>query len=77
MNSDEREAKARQRFIVLNLTRFLSVFLVLLGVAIISGRLLRGLEAVGYIFMIFGVAEFFLLPVLLKKMWQKQDGGAS
>jgi hypothetical protein len=74
MNSDEREAQAKQRFMILNLTRFLSVALVLLGVAIISGRLLSGMEFVGYFFLILGVAEFFLMPVLLKKMWNKQDG---
>jgi Na+/melibiose symporter-like transporter len=77
MNSEEREAQAKQRFMLLNLTRFLSVALVMLGVTIISGRLLQGMEFVGYIFVVLGAAEFFLMPVILKKAWNKQDGKPS
>jgi hypothetical protein len=53
MNSEEREAQAKQRF------------------------MLQGMEFVGYIFVVLGAAEFFLMPVILKKAWNKQDGKPS
>jgi hypothetical protein len=73
MNSDERERQAKQRFITLSLFRFVSVFLVLFGVVILSGRLLPDLEIVGYAFVVLGAVEFFMMPVILKKIWAKQD----
>jgi hypothetical protein len=73
MNSDERERQAKQRFMTLSLFRFVSVFLVLFGVVILSGRLLPDLEIVGYAFVVLGAVEFFMMPVILKKIWTKQD----
>jgi hypothetical protein len=74
MNSEEREAQAKQRFILLSAMRLLSALLVMLGLAFISGKIMPGFEAVGYFFVIFGAAEFFIAPIFLKKMWAKKDG---
>jgi hypothetical protein len=74
MNSEERETQAKQRFMLLNLTRFLSVALVMFGIAIIAGRLLEGMELVGYFFVVLGAAEFFVMPLFLKKLWNKKNG---
>jgi Na+/melibiose symporter-like transporter len=73
MNSEEREALAKQRFMLLNLTRFVSIAMVMLGMVIISGRLLKGYEFVGYVILLLGVAEFFLMPVIFKKRWASED----
>jgi hypothetical protein len=73
---DEREILARQRFIVLNLARFSGVALVMLGILFISKRILPDTpEIIGYIFLLAGVLDFFLMPILLKRSWNKQDAG--
>lgn len=76
MNSEEREMQAKQRFIILNLLRFSGAVIVMLGLAINAGRLFPDFPPLlGYFFLILGMIEFFLLPVLLKKSWNKKDAG--
>ncbi len=76
MNSEEREMQAKQRFIILNLLRFSGAVIVMLGLAISAGRLFPDFPPLlGYFFLILGMFEFFLLPVLLKKSWNKKDAG--
>lgn len=74
MNNDERETLAKQRFFLLSAMRFTSVILVMAGIANISGRLFPDATPyLGYGLLLIGVVEFFLVPVVLKKAWAKQD----
>jgi F0F1-type ATP synthase assembly protein I len=74
MNSDERERLAKQRFFLLSAMRFVSVILVMAGIANIAGRLFPDATPyLGYGFLLIGLIEFFLMPVVLKKAWTKQD----
>ena len=68
------EDKARQQFLMLNLVRFVGLAFVILGVTMISGKIL-GTDGMvpGTILVILGAIEFFVLPVVLKKMWRKPD----
>lgn len=76
MNSEEREMQARQRFIILNLLRFSGAIIVMMGLSISAGRLVPDFPPLlGYLLLILGMIEFFLLPVLLKKSWNKKDAG--
>jgi hypothetical protein len=69
------EDEAKKRFLILNLVRLFALATVLVGVLNISGRLLPDLApTLGYALFVFGAADFFLAPVLLKKMWRERDG---
>ncbi|MBK9002873.1 MAG: hypothetical protein IPM67_05600 [Sphingomonadales bacterium] len=73
MNSEEREKKAKQRFITLNAIRFSGVFLVFLGIANIGGKFLPEFAPVlGGLFMLLGMIEFFFMPILMKIIWDRQ-----
>jgi hypothetical protein len=74
MNSDEREALAKQRFFVLSAMRFTSLIFVAAGVANVGGRLFpEASPYLGFAFLIIAMLDFFLVPVVLKKAWAKQD----
>jgi hypothetical protein len=74
MNSDEREALAKKRFILLSAMRFASVIFVMMGIANVGGRLFPDAAPyLGYGFLLVGALDFFLIPLLLKKAWAKQD----
>ena len=76
MTSDEREAQAKQRFIILNIMRFSGAIIVMIGLAISAGRLFPDFPPLlGYLFIVLGMFEFFLFPILLKKSWNKKDAG--
>ncbi len=68
------EDQAKQRFMMLNLVRLTGVILSFGGIANIGGKLLPELAPMlGFALLVTGVADFFVLPVVLKKAWQKQD----
>jgi hypothetical protein len=72
---DEKEKLARQRFNTLNFVRFLGVAFAFAGAANIGGKWLPDLAPwLGYFMLINGIADVFLIPVLLKKNWTKADG---
>ena len=76
MNSEEREEQARKRFIILNILRFSGAIVVMMGLAISAGRLFPDFPPLlGYLFLILGMIEFFLMPILLKKSWNRKDAG--
>ncbi len=76
MNSQEREALAKKRFFLLSAMRFAAVLFVMLGIANVGGRLLPDVAPyLGYAFLIIGALDFFLIPVVLKRHWVKQDVG--
>lgn len=70
---DDKEQQARQRFMLLSMMRFFAVAQVLIGVIILSGRFELP-EFIGYIFVVMGAGEFFLVPLALRKSWKQQDG---
>jgi type IV secretory pathway VirB2 component (pilin) len=68
------EEEAKRRFIMLNVVRLLAVVLVMLGAYIFQKQVFGDDSAlIGGIFMVFGAADFFLAPMVLKKLWQKQQ----
>lgn len=76
MNSEEREEQARKRFFILNILRFSGAIVVMMGLAISAGRLFPDFPPLlGYLFLILGMIEFFLMPLLLKKSWNRDDAG--
>lgn len=76
MNSEEREEQARKRFFILNILRFSGAIVVMMGLAISAGRLFPDFPPLlGYLFLILGMIEFFLMPILLKKSWNREDAG--
>ncbi len=74
MNSNEREQLAKQRFFTMAAMRFGAVIFVGLGIANIGGKFVPEVSPIlGYAFLVIGTIHFFLMPVTLKRIWQKQD----
>lgn len=74
MNSDEREALAKRRFFLMTIMRFAALVFVMLGMANIAGRFVpEASPLLGYCFLVLGTVHFFLMPIILKKIWAKQD----
>jgi hypothetical protein len=74
MTSDDREALAKKRFFLLSAMRFTSLIFVALGAANVGGRLFpEASPFLGYGFLIVAMLDFFMVPVILKKAWAKQD----
>ena len=69
---DEAEELARTRFMKLQLIRLGGVAMAMLGAVIISGRLID-LPELGYVLLVLGALEFFLLPNLVAKNWRSPD----
>jgi hypothetical protein len=68
------EEQAKQRFMILNLVRFSALAFIFAGAANIGGKLLPELTpTLGYILLIIGAIDFFLAPVMLKRMWRTPD----
>ncbi len=66
------EDEAKRRFVLLNIVRLFAVILVMAGAANVAGKLLPELSPVlGYILIVVGAADFFLAPILLKRLWQR------
>jgi hypothetical protein len=73
LSQDALDAQARRRFFAISLLRFSGVALVMLGIAIMMGRIL-GLEGalgryVGLFVAFAGLLEFAIVPRLLAKRW--------
>lgn len=69
---DEAEALARKRFMVLQAIRLSGALLALLGAIIISGRLID-IPAVGYVLLVVGALELFLVPNIVSRQWRSKD----
>lgn len=66
---------AAARFAVLQLVRLSGVLLAFAGVLIISGKVswLQGLpEALGYVLIAAGLADFYAAPMLLARRWKSK-----
>lgn len=68
------EDLAKQRFMIINFVRFSAVALIFAGAANVAGKLLPELAPIlGYGLLLVGAIDFFLAPVLLKRMWRSPD----
>lgn len=67
------EALAKQRLIILTAIRFSGIALVLLGFAIVR-KVIDLPWAVGAVFAVVGMLEFFFLPRLIARRWNGTDG---
>jgi hypothetical protein len=68
------EELAKKRFMILNLVRFSALAFIFAGAANIGGKLLPELTpTLGYILLVIGAIDFFLAPVLLKRMWRTPE----
>ncbi|WP_285713448.1 hypothetical protein [Erythrobacter oryzae] len=66
------EAQARTRFIVITAMRFAGVGLVMLGFAIIGG-VIDLPRTVGAVLVLVGVADVFVMPLVLVRRWKAGD----
>ena len=68
------EELAKKRFMILNLVRFSALAFIFAGAANIGGKLLPELMPVlGYVLLVIGAVDFFLAPVLLKRLWRTPE----
>jgi hypothetical protein len=68
------EELAKKRFMILNLVRFSALAFIFAGAANIGGKLLPELTpTLGYVLLVIGAIDFFLAPVLLKRMWRTPE----
>ncbi len=66
------DARARNRFIVLNVARFGGVAIVMVGMAIIQ-RVIDLPWSLGVVLAVIGMIDFFVVPLLLAKAWKRQE----
>lgn len=71
---DDAEKLARQRFLTLNIIRFIGVACAFAGIANIAGKLLPEFSPyVGYVLLLNAAVDVLLAPAWLKKAWARQD----
>lgn len=63
---------AAGRFLMLQIVRLGGVLMVVIGAMMLAGTL-DAPDAVGFALMVMGVVEFFVLPLLLARMWRSGD----
>ena len=69
------DARARNRFVIMNVARFGGVAMVMLGMAIIQ-RVIDLPFALGAVVAVIGMIDFFVVPLLLARGWKRQDAAA-
>lgn len=67
---EQEDARDRQRFIIMNVARLGGLALVLLGIAITQGVFDLPF-AVGAAIAVLGVVDFFVLPLVLARAWNR------
>ena len=72
MTDSEREALARTRYGILSAARASGVILMLLGIWLWNGDMLRegGMPIVGVPIFVFGALESLVLPQILARRWR-------
>lgn len=74
MSRAEDEARARQRYLLLNAVRLSGLGLVLFGIVIARGVLPFDVPwVVGVIIAVAGLLEFFFLPRLIARRWKSES----
>jgi hypothetical protein len=68
------EDQAKQRFIALTLLRVFGLGLVIAGAANLVGAWMPELAPIlGYVLLLVGALDFFLIPELLKRAWRDKS----
>ena len=66
---------AAGRFLALQAVRLGGVVMTVLGAMIVAGTI-DAPNVVGFVLMLLGVVEFFVVPLMLARMWRSGDGEA-
>jgi len=69
--TDQAEAVAKKRFMVLNLVRFSGVIFVFLGIAVVR-QLIEWPQEVGFLFVAVGLFDLFVFPHVLARRWRSE-----
>jgi hypothetical protein len=69
MTPQEEEARARSRFIVIQLVRTTGLVMLLGGALIVAGRIDLPREA-GFVLLVVGLIDMLIAPILLAKRWK-------
>lgn len=69
-NAPHSDARARNRFIVLNLVRLSGAVLVALGAANVGKRWIEPADAIGTALLLLGALGILVVPRLLARRWR-------
>lgn len=72
MPSPEEDARAKGRFMVINLMRIGGIAMILMGIAVVQ-RMIALPDWAGYLLIALGMMETFLVPTLLARVWSSND----
>ncbi len=72
LQNDPAEARARQRYMLMNAARILSLGAVIVGIAGARAAIAMPYP-VGVVLAVGGMLSFFFTPTLLAKRWKAQD----
>ena len=66
--------KARGRFMVLQVLRLSGAAMVAAGLLIVNGMLAAVPHVVGYVLIVVGVVDAFVMPTVLARSWRSPGG---
>ena len=66
------EEQAKARFFLMNMIRLLGAIMVILGM-LVTGGTLAWPKVVGYALLVFGLIDFFVVPLVLARKWRSPD----
>ncbi len=69
---DQDETRARRRYMIMNVARLGGVALLMFGIAITQGVVDLPF-ALGAVIGVIGFADFFVLPLVLARVWKSQN----
>ncbi|MFM5931120.1 MAG: hypothetical protein ACKOPQ_09450 [Novosphingobium sp.] len=71
MSTPEEDALAKKRFLAMNLVRICGVVLILVGLLCALDKIdIPGARLIGVMFILFGMIDTFVVPVMLAKRWR-------
>ncbi len=71
-NREDAEARAKERFILINAMRIAGVVMILAAIAVFNDALPLP-DWAGYLLLVLGMFETFVTPTLLSRMWSTND----
>lgn len=72
MPSPEEDARAKGRFMVINLMRIGGIAMILMGIAVLQSMISLP-DWTGYLLIVLGMMETFLVPTLLARVWSSNN----
>lgn len=74
MTTPEAEALAKKRYMALSMIRLFAALMVIVGLACATDRVdIPGAHLIGAILILFGMVDFFVMPMILAKRWKSPD----